>query len=186
MLQCVGSYPTFFRSIFGVNIPLLPHFQIWKLEGPSKLFWALCKLNHYVKSVRIRSYSGPHFSRIFLHLDWIRRDTPYLSVFSPNAWKCRINSDQNNSEYGYFLCMLNHSQLFVMRCAIWYHLYNIKNVKNIHGAVLLLGNFTKSNTTPWVFFTFLNCTNGTKSSAFRSTFCRNVPRKMKWFRPGRE
>ena len=124
--------------------------------------------------------------RVFPHLDWIRRDTPYLSVFSPNAWKCRINSDQNNSEYGYFLCMLNHSQLFVMRCAIWYHLYNIKNAKNIHGAVLLLGNFTKSNTTPWVFFTFLNCTNGTKSSAFRSTFCRNVPRKMKWFRPGRE
>ena len=25
---------------------------------------------------------------IFLHLDWIRRDTPYLSVFSPNAGKC--------------------------------------------------------------------------------------------------
>ena len=25
--------------------------------------------------------------RIFRHLDWIRRDTPYLSVFSPNAGK---------------------------------------------------------------------------------------------------
>ena len=25
--------------------------------------------------------------RIFPHLDWIRRDTPYLSVFSPNAGK---------------------------------------------------------------------------------------------------
>ena len=25
--------------------------------------------------------------RIFLHLDWIRRDTPYLSVFSSNAGK---------------------------------------------------------------------------------------------------
>ena len=32
----------------------------------------------------------------------------------------------------------------------WYHLYNSKNVKNIHGGVLLL----KSNTPPWVFFTF--------------------------------
>ena len=39
---------------------------------------------HYVKRVRIRSYSGPHFSRIFLHSDWIRRDT---SVFSPDAGK---------------------------------------------------------------------------------------------------
>ena len=25
-----------------------------------------------------------------------------------------------------------------MRCAIWYHLYNLKNVKNTHGVVLLL------------------------------------------------
>ena len=31
-----------------------------------------------VKRVRIRSYSGPHFSRIFPHSDWIRRDTPYF------------------------------------------------------------------------------------------------------------
>ena len=55
-----------------------------------------------------------------------------------------------------------------MHCAIWYHLYNF-NVKNIHGGVLLLVklqaegcNFTKSNTHPWVFSRFLNCTNGTK------------------------
>ena len=71
-----------------------------------------------------------------------------------------------------------------MRCAIWYHLYNLKNVKYTHGVVLLLVklqafsgirteyremrsispysvrmrgkaySFTKSNTPPWVFFTF--------------------------------
>ena len=48
-----------------------------------------------------------------------------------------------------------------MRCAIWYHLYNLKYVKNTHGGVLLLVklqalacNFTKSNTPPLVFFTF--------------------------------
>ena len=41
-------------------------------------------------------------------------------------------------------------------------LYNLKNVKITHGVVLLLVklqaelcNFTKSNTSPWVFFTFL-------------------------------
>ena len=120
--------------------------------------------------------------RIFPHFPAFGLDAERYSVFSPNAGKCRKNSDR----YGYFLCMLNHSQLFVMRCAIWYHLYNIKNLKNTHGGVLLLGNFTKSNTPPWVFFTFLNCTNGTKSCTFRSTFCRNVPRKMKWFWPKRE
>ena len=47
-------------------------------------------------------------------------------------------------------------------CAIWYHLYNFKNVKNTHGGVLILVklqasayNFTKINTAPWVFSTFL-------------------------------
>ena len=47
------------------------------------------------------------------------------------------------------------------RCAIWYNLYNLKNVKNTHGGVLLLAklqakgcSFTKSSTPPWVFFTF--------------------------------
>ena len=42
-----------------------------------------------------------------------------------------------------------------------YHVHNLKNVKNTHGGVLLLiklqaeaCNFTKSNTPPWVFFTF--------------------------------
>ena len=47
-----------------------------------------------------------------------------------------------------------------MRCAISYHLYNLKMVKNIHGVVLLLVklqtcNFTKSKNPPWVFYTFL-------------------------------
>ena len=41
------------------------------------------------------------------------------------------------------------------------HLYNLKNMKNTYGAVLLLVelqavtcSFTKSNTSPWFFFTF--------------------------------
>ena len=43
-----------------------------------------------------------------------------------------------------------------MLCAIWYHLDNLRNVKNTHGRVLLLVayNFTKGNTPPWVFFHF--------------------------------
>ena len=30
------------------------------------------------------------------------------------------------------------AESFVMRCTIWYHLCNLKNVKNTHGGVLLL------------------------------------------------
>ena len=48
-----------------------------------------------------------------------------------------------------------------MCCAIWYHFYNLINVKNTRGGVLLLlkmqakaCNFTKINTPSWVFSTF--------------------------------
>ena len=55
-----------------------------------------------------------------------------------------------------------------MHCAIGYPLYNFKNLESTHGGALRLANCrlkpeTKSNTTPWVFSRFLNCTNGTKS-----------------------
>ena len=42
-----------------------------------------------------------------------------------------------------------------MRCAIWYHLYNLKTQKTPmdHERVLLLAKL-KSNTPPWMFFTF--------------------------------
>ena len=43
-----------------------------------------------------------------------------------------------------------------MRCAIWYILYNLKNVKNTYGGMLLLVKLqAKSNTPQWLFFTFL-------------------------------
>ena len=48
-----------------------------------------------------------------------------------------------------------------MLCAIWYHLCNLRNVKNTHEGVLLLVklqdsacNFTKSNTPSQVLFAF--------------------------------
>ena len=34
----------------------------------------------------------------------------------------------------------------VMRCAIWYHLYNLKNVKNTHGGTTVLKVTPKSRT----------------------------------------
>ena len=38
-----------------------------------------------LESVRIRSFSGPHFPAIGLNTE---RYSPYLSVFNPNAGKC--------------------------------------------------------------------------------------------------
>ena len=62
-------------------------------------------------------------------------------------------SNINNSNYkkmAEFAVQIKYSLwLYVVRCAIWYHLYNLKNLKNTHGGMLSLS--------------FLNCINGTKS-----------------------
>ena len=56
-----------------------------------------------------------------------------------------------------------------MLCAIWYHLYNLKNAKNNQRGVIFLvklqGPATKLKVTllHGCFSRFLNCTNGTKS-----------------------
>ena len=57
-------------------------------------------------------------------------------------------------------CMWLNDLICETLCTIWYHLHNLKNVKNTQASVC---NFTKSNTLPWVFFTFFYYTNGTKS-----------------------
>ena len=43
---------------------------------------------------------------------------------------------------------------YEMHCVIWYHLYNLKIVKNTHGGVILLVKFAKSMTPPRMFFRF--------------------------------
>ena len=48
----------------------------------------------------------------------------------------------------------------VMFCAIWYHLYNLKNVKNTHGERLTLLKVTLLH---GCFSRFSNCANGIKS-----------------------
>ena len=55
-----------------------------------------------------------------------------------------------------------------MRCVIWYHLHNLKNVKNTHGEVLFLvklqaSTLLKVKLLHGRFLRFLKCTNGTKS-----------------------
>ena len=83
-------------------------------------------------------------------------------LFIEHVPQCRGHHGKTNKN----LIVVSH----VVLCAIWYHSYNLKSVKNTHGVVLLLVklqasacNFTESNTPPWMFFTFLNCAHGTKS-----------------------
>ena len=52
----------------------------------------------------------------------------------------------------------------VMRCAIWYHLYNLKNVKNTHGGVLL---FVKLQTKPATLLVKVTLLYGCSSRFFK-------------------
>ena len=63
-----------------------------------------------------------------------------------------------NNILKYYQTMVKH----LMLCTTWYHLHNLKIVRNSHGGVLLsvsvhglACNFNKSNTRSWVFFPFI-------------------------------
>ena len=69
---------------------------------------------------------------------------------------------------GYLSGVTIDDVIYVMRCAFWYHLYNLKNVKNTHGRVLLLVKFLAAPLLKVTLFNgrslrSLNCTNDTKS-----------------------
>ena len=84
-----------------------------------------------------------------------------------------------------FIIFFDTLFLFEMVCAIWYHFYNLKNVKNTHGVILLL---VKLQAWPAVllkitfiqgcFSSFLNCANSTKlRNVIHSTFHVTFKRK---------
>ena len=61
------------------------------------------------------SIFGVILVRIFPHSDWIRRNTPYLSV----SVRMRENADQNNSEHGHFLRSNSKDLIFCLTCLIF-------------------------------------------------------------------
>ena len=60
---------------------------------------------------------------------------PYNGTKSHKASHISIHNNRLANTCCYIL-------IYVMLCAIWYHLYNLKNAKNTHGGVLLLVNFS--------------------------------------------
>ena len=62
------------------------------------------------------------------------------SRFAVDCFKNEVSHfvDINISPLGLTIYQKNNDTgQYVMRCAIWYHLYNLKNVKNAHERVLL-------------------------------------------------
>ena len=91
-----------------------------------------------------------------------------------NSLKRSILGIKNKEFYFVFLNWqgsINSISTNEMFFAICHHLYNLKNVKNSHGEVLLLVkllaktcNFTKNCTLPWMFSGFLNCNKSGNAS----------------------
>ena len=56
----------------------------------------------------------------------------FLTLFRIKKYVCTKHYLMHNQFYGVI------GGKYVVRCAIWYHLYNLKNVKTTHGEVLIL------------------------------------------------
>ena len=109
---------------------------------------------HYISSVIRFREKGKEQWFLLKHIFWCNHFYYYthlnrlLLFFMP--W---IESSKNNKSSD--LVWESIVGEYVVHYAIWYHLHNLKNVKNSHGWVLILVNFTKINTPPCVFFMFL-------------------------------
>ena len=81
------------RSLTGNLVPLgLRHLKTSSsvsLTNFEYLFQKMLQLSELWITAYKVSVFGVILVRVFPHLDWIRRDTEYLSVFSPDAIKCR-------------------------------------------------------------------------------------------------
>ena len=84
----------------------------------------------------------------------------YYSSSPAGIYLFKVNN--RNTRRPYFDCCSGvpivpwEARLIVVLCAIWYHSYNLKNVKNTHGRVLHLALLHGC------FLRFLNCAHGTK------------------------
>ena len=98
------------------------------------------KRKHCVKSVHVRSYSGPYYLAFGLNAE-------RYSISLPNQSECgkiRTRITPNTDTF---------HLLYETLCEIWYHLFNF-NLKNVK-LLLTVYNVTKSNTPP--------CADGAKS-----------------------
>ena len=126
-----------------------------------KLFLVLLKrykwISHCVKNVRIRSYSGPHFSRIFriwTEYGEILRISSYSVRMQENAGKMRTkitpNTDNFCAVHHIFKCSMLYFCSISFSCFKYSHLYcleavtsgcSVKNFAKFTGKHLCQGLF---------------------------------------------
>ena len=126
MFSC--EFYEIFRSIFFCRTPRV---------AASKFSFYIPNLNNFHFSPSIRFWRGKIY-HVYQPLLLLESSTVKMDAYK---WLLRIGNLK--------------SIIYVVRYAIWYHLYNLKNVKP--ATLLKLALFHGS------FSRFLNCTNGTES-----------------------
>ena len=91
-LVCKVSYTRYQVPLFLVSETYVWNYEwnkiLWtRLYENRPVVWMVCKLNMDTPTAWKVSVFGVFLVRIFPHSDWIRIDTPYFSVFSPNTGK---------------------------------------------------------------------------------------------------
>ena len=102
------------------------------------------------------------FHYLLNEIIFIRKIRTVLILYKENLSPLKQNTSSHQSAYISNI----HVGQYVTLCAIWYHLYKSKNVKNTHGWVPPFTNLLKVTLFHVCFHVFkiiLNCTNGTKS-----------------------
>ena len=87
-------------------------------------------------------------------------DVHVVKTFYNNSLTCNVSFIKRThiqTKTHKILVLIKFASLYVMFCTIWYHLNNVKNVKNTHGGVLLLPKITLRH---GCFSCFSNCKNG--------------------------
>ena len=97
-----------------------------------KVFWksvAALQENTYCKATLLKSYFGMGVNLLHIFRTPFPKNT-YERLLLQFTFKWpMVNSLA-------FLVLISWRMFIVMLCAIWYHLHNLKNMKNTHGGVL--------------------------------------------------
>ena len=133
-MQCDDSPCTSKSTFFHLIVLLMPCFFKTRLPPANSYFLFENRLKPLAKkSVQIWSFFCSVF---FAHSHWIRRDTEYLTVFSPNAGKYRPGKTS-------YLETFHLVRSFVVQVLFLHCMGQQKKSESLH--VFFIKNFLKEN-----------------------------------------
>ena len=123
------------RAFFMLQVSRPRHVFTWGFYGG-----VFCRVFSWdCSKMREVSVIGIFLVRIFLHLDWVLRDTPYLSAFSSNAGKYGLEKLRKSNSY-----VASSDADWSSHLKFWLVVFN-KNKKTNVKQKLFVGEYIKPN-----------------------------------------